>query len=475
MTSTRCAAPLAAAAMLALAACGGGGGTQPATSMPEPTTSAPEFEVRIPAQLPLHASQSPVVGIGDRLHVGANVAPPNNFRETFAAPQAVQGIDIYRGRVASEVTTTEMIGYLQHDYFQGGSHSSGNVQRFGAVPPVISLAAGTGGELTDVVVRAAQIINAALPHYWQLEISGIPASSGGPRDGEISIEFAPKADWEGLPGHVGPETEGFSEVLYDDANMIAKGRIWIDPILRTSDQERLNAVVHELLHTLGRNHPAPYRYPDSIMNVDGPGVPGHALHPLDARALQAVYALPSFTVPVNSLYRDYGYWSNTTYHLVFDLGNGAAFGIATHLPAHSPWASGPTPDTALVDNSALLGTARWSGLIAGHLPYNPSLRDNSPTGLISGDADLAVHLADLTGDLDFTGLHYVVDSPDGPESGDMWLDGDLAYTVSVRGNTFIQTGGDTGIVTGAFFGAAHEAMGGTLKRSDLIAAFGGNR
>ena len=86
-----------------------------------------------------------------------------------------------------------------------------------------------------------------------------------------------------------------------------------------------------------------------------------------------------------------------------------------------------------------------------------------------------MHLADLTGDLDFTGMHYVVDSPDGPESGDMWLDGDLAYTVSVRGNTFIQTGGDTGIVTGAFFGAAHEAMGGTLKRPDLIAAFGGNR
>ena len=139
MKSTRCAAPLAAAAMLALAACGGGGGTQPATSMPEPTTSAPELEVRIPAQLPLHASQSPVVGIGDRLHVGANVAPPNNFRETFAAPQVVQGIDIYRGRVASEVTTTEMIGYLRHDYYQGGSHSSGNVQRFGAVPPVINL------------------------------------------------------------------------------------------------------------------------------------------------------------------------------------------------------------------------------------------------------------------------------------------------------------------------------------------------
>ena len=47
--------------------------------------------------------------------------------------------------------------------------------------------------------------------------------------------------------------------------------------------------------------------------------------------------------------------------------------------------------------------------------------------------------------------------------------------VRVHGNTFMQTDGDGGIVTGVFFGEAHEAMGGTLERDDLTAAFGGKR
>ena len=39
----------------------------------------------------------------------------------------------------------------------------------------------------------------------------------------------------------------------------------------------------------------------------------------------------------------------------------------------------------------------------------------------------------------------------------------------------MQTGGDAGTVTGAFFGPAHEGMGGVLERDDLSAGFGGKR
>ena len=68
------------------------------------------------------------------------------------------------------------------------------------------------------------------------------------------------------------------------------------------------------------------------------------------------------------------------------------------------------------------------------------------------------------------------DAAPGPVgSGVPWGDGDLQYQLSVSGNTFEQTGGDAGAVTGAFFGQAHEAMGGVLERSDLSAAFGGTR
>ena len=66
-------------------------------------------------------------------------------------------------------------------------------------------------------------------------------------------------------------------------------------------------------------------------------------------------------------------------------------------------------------------------------------------------------------------------APGAAGSGAMWGDGDPQYTVEVRGNTFLQTGGGDGAVTGAFFGAAHEAMSGVLERGDLAAAFGGTR
>lgn len=51
----------------------------------------------------------------------------------------------------------------------------------------------------------------------------------------------------------------------------------------------------------------------------------------------------------------------------------------------------------------------------------------------------------------------------------------LDYSVAVRGNSFVGTGGDDGEVTGAFFGAGHQGMGGVVHRTDLTAAFGGKR
>ena len=85
-------------------------------------------------------------------------------------------------------------------------------------------------------------------------------------------------------------------------------------------------------------------------------------------------------------------------------------------------------------------------------------------------------LGTLAGDLAFTGMRaWEAGDQVGATSGIVWGDGDLAYTVGVRGNTFVQTGGDDGIVTGIFAGARHEGMAGTLQRDDLAAAFGGSR
>ena len=58
-------------------------------------------------------------------------------------------------------------------------------------------------------------------------------------------------------------------------------------------------------------------------------------------------------------------------------------------------------------------------------------------------------------------------------TGTMWGDGNL--DIAVRGNTFQQTGGDEGILTGMFTGLQHEGAAGALVRDDLTAAFGANR
>ena len=123
------------------------------------------------------------------------------------------------------------------------------------------------------------------------------------------------------------------------------------------------------------------------------------------------------------------------------------------------WARGPKPENDLADNQSLSGNVSWSGRILGMTPGSEPL---------SGDSRLSINIGTLRGQIDFTGLEYI-------DSGTMWNDGDLSYSVIVRKNTFIQTGGDAGEVTGAFFGPAHEGMGGVVERSDMSAGFGGTR
>ena len=91
---------------------------------------------------------------------------------------------------------------------------------------------------------------------------------------------------------------------------------------------------------------------------------------------------------------------------------------------------------------------------------------NSPHVLIGVD------LASLTGRADFTSLEAWAPSeaPGDAGTGVTWFDGDLGYTISVLGNTFRETGGDAGQLTGIFVGRSHEGATGTLERDDLTAA-----
>ena len=269
-------------------------------------------------------------------------------------------------------------------------------------------------------------------------------------------------------------------------------------------------LVHEILHAMGMTHVDPGRFPNSMMSNAGSdedpgGVTGHVLYPVDREALLAAYSVFSpgtlpgrrrQTTDVSGvldgsnnqaildgalggnpysglLPEDLGPWEDTSFHLRGDLdgtGGSVSFGVASRNGLVQAWASGPVPQTDLADNPSLSETATWSGRLLG-------LTDTFET--VGGAVSLRVQLEtlELDAQLDMTGLeHWGAHVAPGPVgTGTTWGDGGLQYTMAIRGNTFLQTGGDDGRVTGVFFGPAHEAMGGVVERTDLTAGFGGVR
>ena len=241
---------------------------------------------------------------------------------------------------------------------------------------------------------------------------------------------------------------------------------------RTEGLERLGVIAHELIHLLGRSHVDPIRFPRTIMVGGGSEeLSPHILHPLDREALLAVYGhLEPGTAP-GRIADELGDWSDTSLHVqgAIDIEDGKiAFGAARRNGLSQPWASGPSPHATLEDNTALSGSVSWFGRLLGLTPDAEA---------VAGAADLSVDLATLTGTVEFAGLEQWAANaaPGAPGTGAIWDDGDLRYDIEIRGNTFVQTAGDAGTVTGAFFGPAHEGMGGVLERDDLSAGFGGKR
>ena len=236
---------------------------------------------------------------------------------------------------------------------------------------------------------------------------------------------------------------------------IVAGRVWVDPS-QTEELERLGVIAHELIHLLGRGHVDAERFPRTLM-VDGGSeeLSEHILHPLDREALLAVYGRLGSATPPDDIAAELGPWSDVSTHVQGALGIGSeeiAFGAALRNGLSQPWAIGPTPASDLGDNAALTGSVRWSGRLLGLTPRAQT---------VAGAAELTVDLPSLSGSMDFVHLeHWPANGTPGiAGSGAAWRDGDLSYRIAVRGNTFVHTGGDAGVVTGAFFGASHERDG----------------
>ena len=439
--------------------CGGGGGVPP--------IERNAFVVGdLPLQTPVHGRNAPIIDFDGSLHVGAKVAPEIS---QLGVTGARGEVSISSGSVRDGAGRAAVVEFMKQFIHSGlPTYPS---------PPVVRAAQGTSAVHMDYAVHAVQILNAYLPRDDRLSFSNIPSPPGVATyevpSGEIFIDFAPHSEWN-PPTSRPPENEprgvARSALTYSQNpetgettyGRVESSRIWINTnrIPEHSDESMILLLAHELLHALGfRGHPDHTVYPTSVTRSRVPRVfSERILGPIDADAILALYtAYKRGETSAESL----GPWSDTSFHIRGDLsvaGGDVSFGVALRNGLAQPWASGPTPSTNLVDNEELSGVVTWTGALLGITPS---------TETVVGDSRLAVDLADHDGRLDFTNLQF--------DGGGTWGDGDLGFSVEVRGDTFVQTGGDAGQVTGAFFGSGHEGMGGVLERDDLSAAFGGKR
>ena len=223
-------------------------------------------------------------------------------------------------------------------------------------------------------------------------------------------------------------------------------------------------IIHELLHALGiKGHVDSIEFPDSIMGTSGDFFPnpGFTIHRIDREVLQIMYMQK-----LTDRYNDYGEWSDTTLHIVGRSEDDFVhFGVALFNGLPQPWARGRLPDSALADNTNLTGNVSWNGQLLGFSGPSP----------IAGDVELEVALSSLddSQDLRFRDIYFV--NRFESEGSDRWFPTrNLDYEVDIAGNGFLHSSSE-GRITGAFLGPGHEGMAGTIKRTDLVGAFGGTR
>ena len=437
--------------VLVLAACGGGGG---GGGGGEPVLRRPETLPELPSQHPQHAVQAPLVDRGDFLHIGAIVQDGG-----VPAQRVVEYLQKHVG-------DTPSIAGEEYTF----QRNTVGLARFEETP-VIRLATGTDTDLVEGIVQAVQLVNTALPYGKKLVLRMDAPPLAGLEDipdGQIFVDFAAEADWN-LPNrdyrpNAGAIAESQPNAEYNhdaerlETPSLRAGHVWFNTTSTEFDKELIPTVmVHELLHVLGfLAHVDQNRFEDSIMR-DSSLLVVDQLPTIDGEALLAAYTkFEAGTLPEELSVDSLGPWQEPFSHLEDTIGD-VSMGVASRNGLSHPWASGPKPWMLPRDNPIFEEHVTWTGRLLGRTPADAT---------VTGNAELGVDLPTLGGDLDFTELRSL---------NQQWSDGDLSYDVLIHGNTFIQNGGDEGVVTGAFFGRRHEGMGGVLEREDLTAAFGETR
>ncbi|MCY4497852.1 MAG: hypothetical protein OXC14_11255, partial [Rhodospirillaceae bacterium] len=476
--------------VLTIIGCGGGGGNT-ATTMEPPTTGptdpdpppgqpqpverlpfpyAPSGQYAIdglPRLSPADAQHMPIYRDRNRLLVGvdqgsqyvdtftlSDVGSPGfsigRIQRDLAAALPVVGtrgdVEVRHGRLSDGVGEDVVSAYLSEAV-------SGVVQRY-SVPPRLRIIGPASADDMDRTIRAVQLVNAALPEEARVRV-GAPqpgfslrdrvtgtGSFQGPGEGRgnsIDVEFVPAGDYR-RGSNSAAVTWGWplGRYAYIQFNMGANSY--------PRDHEAITLLAHEIMHALGVDNHVSSNFASIMV---GTGALHHAeqhgvreplshLYPVDREALRALYSrLDRGDDPTT-----FGPWDARTWRID---GNGphANFGVALRNGYAEPWAYGVRPTTTLASNRGLSGSATWEGSLLGFTPSAEA---------VAGDAEIGVNLATMRGTADFTELESWAAraAPGAAGTGTQWLDGDLGYTIAVRGNTFRQTGGDAGRLTGIF-------------------------
>ena len=465
---------------LGLEACGGGG-EPPVVALPEPVLqqepmAKAETDEETPATVdeadlipsgtlfPVRASDVDQLPVnyrdfdGGRLHVGQNIAPGYPLTEY----QWEGSVRLFHGGRHEHVDSGQLAEYLEE--------VSGDELRTFLSPPTVRI--GQALEYRENVYRAVQWINEALPPDKHIKIgTDVPTLSSSVPDGAIYIDFGSISE---LGDNLPAGAAGTAHLNDSGSNRIA-AHVYISPDRvgwydESDDIIMDKVIVHELLHGLGFGGHTDRQNSRLFSVTLGRYDPTTMLFPIDREALFLSYE----GLAIGSD------WSTLADHFVLQKDHAEAGVSRQSIAAGGTaflqgWASGDVPPADLSD-SALTGTVTWLGSLIGVRPEYTATMGGDAYSTVTGSVEITVGIAHLSGSAVFDELEAhqaIVPGPVG--EGVEWGDGVLSYNIAVRGNTFHQTGGDEGLLTGIFTGHEHEGAAGVLERTDLMAAFVADR
>ena len=465
--------------LLVLGACGGGGNGPVVSEAQLGLDYSNTAEERHSYTAYETGSYAYTVERGDAatlVYIGGDLEPRENLTHVWTD----NGIRYFMGASRDGVGVDRLQDYEKDLTTQDGDDPFGlegdDFEPFSGRPELYldpDFALDDNAGIWQALYNSILILNDALPPEFQIEIKGTRATRLGlANEIYVSLETAASITTTCGEGAVAcavntpyPLTPSYTKaaVLYIPDDFDTSEYVYPRKV-----------IVHELLHALGIvGHVDSIEFPDSIMGTSGEYIPnlGHIISKIDREVLQIMYMNKR-----SDLYNDWGEWSDTAFHLMGESEDGdVSFGVVLFNGLPQPWARGVKPDTDLADNEDLSGTATWTGSLLGFSGPSP----------LAGDAELEVDLDTLADDdseqdLRFRDIYFVNRAEsDTTDSSDRWFHTrEIDYKVAVAGNWFENVTGDDyerGLVVGSFLGAEHEHMAGTVKRTDMIAAFGGSR